>query len=86
MRISRMLLASALVVGVAACAGGEEGAEDDVQVTEEIVTEPGTEEVEVEVPTVDTSVVRTEVDVDTTVDVDVDREVIEDPEIEGENP
>ena len=61
--------AFAAMVGLAACGGEEEGA--DV-VTEEVVTTPEMETVEVPVMTQDTAVVRTEMDVDVDTDtVDV---------------
>lgn len=61
--------AFAAMVGLAACGGGEENA--DV-VTEEVVTTPEVEQVEVPVMTQDTAVVRTEMDVDVDTDtVDV---------------
>jgi len=59
-----------------ALAGCGDGADDDMRTTDqEIITQPGTERVEIEVPTVDTMLIEREVDVD--VDVDTTR-------IEGE--
>lgn len=72
-------LALAAVATIAACDVQDEP-EADAEVTEELRTEPATRTIEV--PTVDTSVVRRTVDVDTMVDLDV----IEDPEIEQEDP
>jgi hypothetical protein len=72
------VLAVASLIGLAAC-GGEEAEEPDAQTTSEIVTQPGTEEVEVTVPTVDTAVVERSVDVDTSVDVDRDVDVTDVP-------
>lgn len=71
------LLAALSFFGVAACGGGEEA---DIT-TEEIVTEPAVETVEVPVMTQDTSVVQTEIDIDTDVDtVDLDEaEVVPTP-------
>lgn len=60
------MLAIGALVGFAACGGeAEEGA--DV-VTTDTLTTPGTEMVEV--PTTDTSVVTTEISVDTAIDAD----------------
>lgn len=83
MRIDRSIVGLGLValMGLGACGAEEEPASDAV-VTEEVVTEPTTETVEMQVPAVDTSVVRTEIDVDTS----VDRDVIEDPAVEQRDP
>lgn len=83
MRIDRSIVGLGLValMGLGAC-GGETDVADDTVVTEEVVTEPTTETVEMQVPAVDTSVIRTE----TEVDVDRDVEVIEDPAVEQRDP
>lgn len=83
MRIDRSIvgLGLAVLLGLGACGAEEEPASDAV-VTEEVVTEPTTETVEMQVPAVDTSVIRTEMEVDTTIDT----EVIEDPAIEQRDP
>ncbi|MBW3628552.1 MAG: hypothetical protein KY464_04565 [Gemmatimonadetes bacterium] len=65
-RLFSMLAVFALV-GFAACGGGEEGSETEV--TQDTMTVPGTEMVEV--PTTDTAVVTTEVTVDSTTDTTV---------------
>lgn len=70
----------ALLAGAAACGGGDEA--ESSTTTREVITQPGTEQVEVTVPTVDTAVVRRTVE--TEVDVDVD--TIQDPAIERTNP
>lgn len=76
---NRLLTALAVLglFGFAACGGAEE---EPTLETQEVITQPGTETVEVQVPTVDTSVVRTEVDIDTDVDT------IENPDLEGGVP
>lgn len=78
MRMHQHIRAMALfaLVGAAAC-GGDEVEPDDVT-TREVITQPGTEVVEVTVPTVDTAVV------ERTVDVDVD--TIQEPRVEGTDP
>lgn len=70
MRTKRMMTAMAMfgVLGLAAC-GGEE-ADDADMIMQDTIMERDVETVEMPVETMDTSVVRTEVDVDTTVDVD----------------
>ena len=62
-------LAIATLVG---CGGGDEGMETT---DTEIITEPGTEQVEVTVPTTDTMMVERTVETD--VDVDVDTTEVE---------
>lgn len=83
MRIDRSIVGLGLValMGLGAC-GAEDETSSDAVVTEEVVTEPTTETVEMQVPAVDTSVVRTEMTVDTTIDT----EVVEDPAIEQRDP
>ena len=71
-----------LLLGLAACGGDE--VEDDAAVSREVITEQGTETVEVEmqVPTVDTAIVERRVDIDTAVSVDT----IEKPPAERREP
>ena len=70
----RAVALAALAAAAAAC-GGDEVEPDDVT-TREVITQPGTEVVEVTVPTVDTAVV------ERTVDVDVDVDTIQEPGVE----
>lgn len=77
MRLKRLtpLAAAFAFAGLAACGGGaDEGFETTEQ---EIVTEPGTETMEVQVPTEDTLLIERE----TQVDVDVDTTQIEGGEV-----
>lgn len=69
-------LAMFALVGLTACGGEEDVADYE---TEEVITEPDTEMVEVPMETTDTAVVETEVDVDADVDtVDIDDAEIRD--------
>lgn len=71
-----------VLLGLAACGGSD--VDDDAEVSREVITEQGTETVEVEmqVPTVDTMVVERRVDIDTAVSVDT----IEKPPVEQREP
>ena len=71
-----------VLLGLAACGGSD--VDDDAEVSREVITEQGTETVEVEmqVPTVDTMVVERRVDIDTAVSVDT----IENPPAERRDP
>ena len=62
------VMALAAGLGLAACSGADEA---DTSTTEtEIITEPGTETVEIEVPTTDSLMVERTVETDVDVDVD----------------
>lgn len=54
------------MLGFAACGGGDEDVAD--LETQEVITEPDTQMVEVPVPTQDTAIVETEIDIDADVD------------------
>jgi hypothetical protein len=69
----------AAAVALAAMVGCDDGSDADVQTTDqEIITQPGTERVEIEVPTEDTMLIEREVEVD----VDVDTTEIDGGDVE----
>jgi ABC-type glycerol-3-phosphate transport system substrate-binding protein len=69
----------AVLAASAACGGGDEPG-DETSTTREVITQPGTKEVEVTVPTVDTAVV------ERTVETNVEVDTIDEPEIEATDP
>jgi hypothetical protein len=78
MAMNRIFSVAAAIAfaGLVGCDSGE----SDFQTTDqEIITEPGTETVEVQVPTTDTMLIEREVETD--IDVDVDTTQIEGDEV-----
>lgn len=74
--LTRRLMTSVCVggmIGLAACA--DEGVDDDAMIMEDTIMQPDTQQVRVPVETTDTSLIRTEIDIDTAIDVDT----IDDP-------
>ncbi len=74
--IGKRILAIAAVLSIATLTGCGDGSDQTIETTEsEIITQPGTETVEVEIPTTDSLLV--ERTVETEIDVDVDTTVID---------
>ncbi len=73
-------LTGLFILGLAACGGDR--VEGDAEVSREVITQPDTQMVEVQVPVVDTAVVERRVDIDTAVAVDT----IQNPQVERRNP
>lgn len=74
--LTRRLMTSVCVGGIIGLAGcADEGVDDDAMIIEDTIMRPDTQQVRIPVETTDTSLIRTEVDIDTAVDVDT----IDDP-------